>query len=125
VIEAGGLDSTSGQAAAFTLLTSNEVTAVVACSDVMAIACMKTAHALNRQVPETLSVIGFDDIPEAVQLGLTTIAQPMVEKGVYAARLLTEQLNAPADAPLAPEQKIFATKLVVRTSTRSIQPADV
>nr|WP_237150998.1 LacI family DNA-binding transcriptional regulator [Pseudomonas sp. ADAK13] len=124
VIEAGGLDSTSGQAAAFTLLTSNDVTAVVACSDVMAIACMKTAHALSRQVPETLSVIGFDDIPEAVQLGLTTIAQPMVEKGVYAARMLTEQLNAPADAPLVPAQKIFATKLVVRTSTRSIQPAD-
>ena len=41
-----------------------------------------------------------------------------------AARMLTEQLNAPADAPLAPEQKIFATKLVVRTSTRSIQQAD-
>jgi DNA-binding LacI/PurR family transcriptional regulator len=89
----------------------------------MAIACMKTAHALNREVPQALSVIGFDDIPEAVQLGLTTIGQPIVEKGVYAARLLTEQLNAPADAPLQPEQKIFATKLIVRTSTRKVQDA--
>ncbi|KJZ66839.1 LacI family DNA-binding transcriptional regulator [Pseudomonas fluorescens] len=124
IIEAGGLDSTAGQAAAFTLLTSNDVTAVVACSDVMAIACMKTAHALNRNVPQTLSVIGFDDIPEAVQLGLTTIGQPMVEKGVYAARMLTEQLNAPAGTRLEPEQKIFATKLIVRTSTLNVQAAD-
>jgi DNA-binding LacI/PurR family transcriptional regulator len=120
VVEAGGLDSTSGQAAAFTLLTSNEVTAVVACSDVMAIACIKTAAVLQRSVPGSLSVIGFDDIPEAVQVGLTTIAQPMVEKAVVAAQLLTEQLNAAPCTPLEPVQKIFPTKLVVRQSTAEL-----
>ncbi|MFJ5295841.1 LacI family DNA-binding transcriptional regulator [Pseudomonas sp. NPDC088368] len=117
IVEAGGLDSTSGEAAAFTLLTSNEVTAVVACSDVMAIACMKTAAALQREVPSSLSVVGFDDIPEAVQYGLTTIAQPMVQKAVTAAQLLIEQLNGGPDFVPAPVQKIFPTKLVVRQST--------
>jgi len=48
-----------------------------------------------------------------------------VEKGVYAARLLTEQLNAPAGTRLEPEQKIFATKLIVRTSTQNLPPTDV
>ncbi|MBD1554964.1 substrate-binding domain-containing protein [Pseudomonas sp. C2L11] len=120
IVEAGGLDSTSGQAAAFTLLTSNEVTAVVACSDVMAIACMKTAAALKLEVPQSLSVIGFDDIPEALQMGLTTIAQPMVEKAVVAAQLLTEQLNAAPGAMPTPVQKIFTTKLIVRQSTAQI-----
>ncbi|WP_166361551.1 LacI family DNA-binding transcriptional regulator [Pseudomonas akapageensis] len=120
VIEAGGLDSTSGQTAAFTLLTSNDVTAVVACSDVMAMACMKTADALQRPVPQTLSVIGFDDIPEAVQAGLTTIGQPMVEKAVFAAQMLTEQLNAPAGVHLEPRQKIFPTRLIVRHSTARV-----
>jgi DNA-binding LacI/PurR family transcriptional regulator len=62
-------------------------------------------------------VVGFDDIPEAVQYGLTTIAQPMVQKAVTAAQLLIEQLNGGPDFVPAPVQKIFPTKLVVRQST--------
>jgi DNA-binding LacI/PurR family transcriptional regulator len=120
IVEAGGLDSTSGQSAAYTLLTSHEVTAVVACSDVMAIACMKTAQHLNLAVPQQLSVIGFDDIPEAVQVGLTTIRQPMVEKGIYAARFLTELLNSPSLEVTQPKRKIFDTQLIVRNSTQAL-----
>jgi DNA-binding LacI/PurR family transcriptional regulator len=120
IYEVGALDSVSGQAAAFTLLTSCDITAVVGSSDVMAVACMKTARELNRAIPEALSVVGFDDIPEAAQMGLTTITQPIAEKGMCAARFLLEALNAPPGARVEPKRRIFPTELVIRTSTQAI-----
>jgi DNA-binding LacI/PurR family transcriptional regulator len=92
---------------------------VVATSDVMALACLKAAADLDLEVPRELSVVGFDDIPEAVHAGLTTIRQPMVEKGVVAAQFISEILS---DGPASrePKLKLFPTRLVVRTSTMAI-----
>lgn len=120
IVEAGGFDATAGQAAASSLLNKYPVTAMVACSDVMALASMAAARALQVRVPEDLSIIGFDDIPEAAAAGLTTIRQPMVEKGVYAARFLVDLLNSPPGGAEPPKRKIFQTQLVVRTSTRRV-----
>jgi DNA-binding LacI/PurR family transcriptional regulator len=69
IYEAGELGLTAGQAAAFNLLTSVKLTAVVATSDVMALACLKAAEDLDIEVPGELSIVGFDDIPEAIQAG--------------------------------------------------------
>jgi DNA-binding LacI/PurR family transcriptional regulator len=74
---------------------SAKITAVVATSDVMALACMEAAEDLDIEVPRKLSIVGFDDIPEAVQAGLTTIRQPMVEKGIVAAKLIIAIVNDP------------------------------
>jgi DNA-binding LacI/PurR family transcriptional regulator len=119
IYEAGGLGATAGQAAAFKLLTSRKITAVVATSDVMALACMKAAADLDIDVPRKLSVVGFDDIPEAVHAGLTTIRQPMVEKGVVAAKLISEILSDGTGGG-EPRRKLFPTRLVVRSSTMAI-----
>ncbi len=119
IYEAGGLGSTAGQAAAFKLLTTRKITAVVATSDVMALACLKAAADLDMEVPGKLSVIGFDDIPEAVHAGLTTIRQPMVEKGVVAAKMISEILSDGHESG-EPRRKLFATRLVIRSSTRAI-----
>jgi DNA-binding LacI/PurR family transcriptional regulator len=119
IYEAGGLGATAGQAAAFKLLTSRKLTAVVATSDVMALACLKAAADLDIDVPRKLSVIGFDDIPEAVHAGLTTIRQPMVEKGVVAAKFIIEILNS-GNGVVEPKRQLFPTRLVVRSSTRAI-----
>jgi len=123
IVEAGGFDSASGQAAAETLLRKQEVSAVVASSDVMALACMNAARELGLRVPQDVSVIGFDDIPEAASQGLTTIRQPLVEKGVCAAKFLTEILASPPPPGAAPKRKIFATQLVVRSSTGPAESA--
>jgi DNA-binding LacI/PurR family transcriptional regulator len=120
VFEAGGFDSTVGQAAATSLLNQYAPTAIVACSDVMALASISAAQALQMKVPDDLSVIGFDDIAEAGNAGLTTIRQPLVEKGVYAARFLVDILNTPPSEGDEPKRKIFQTQLVVRTSTRKL-----
>jgi DNA-binding LacI/PurR family transcriptional regulator len=66
-----------------------------------------------------LSVVGFDDIPEAVHAGLTTIRQPMVEKGIAAATMISEILiHGPASGES--RCKLFPTRLIVRTSTVAI-----
>ncbi|WP_435609748.1 LacI family DNA-binding transcriptional regulator [Pseudomonas knackmussii] len=117
IVEAGGFDSAIGQAAAMALLRKQEVTAVVASSDVMALSCMAAAHELDLSVPRDISIIGFDDIPEAASKGLTTIRQPLLEKGQCAARFLTEILKSPPGPEEPPKVKIYPTRLIVRATT--------
>jgi len=115
IVEAGGFTDALGRAAAATLLNTGDVTAVVASSDVMALACLSQAKEQGVHVPQQLSVVGFDDVPEAGLRDLTTIRQPLISKGEWAARILLEELEA--REPLPPREKIFETSLVVRGST--------
>jgi DNA-binding LacI/PurR family transcriptional regulator len=87
-------------------------TAVLAMSDEIAIGVMEGARAAGLDVPGRLSVVGFDDVPAATPRGLTTIRQPLVDKGRAAGRMLLESIagGTPADVTLP-------TELVVRTST--------
>ncbi|WP_079228614.1 LacI family DNA-binding transcriptional regulator [Pseudomonas putida] len=118
IVEAGGFTQELGERAARGLLGQQEVTAVIAVSDVMALGCLTAARALEYKVPEELSVIGFDDIPDAARFDLTTIRQPLVEKGEWAARVLTQLIEAGPEAEAARE-KIFPTRLIVRGTTAS------
>jgi DNA-binding LacI/PurR family transcriptional regulator len=87
-------------------------TAILAMSDLFALAAIDAASALGLRVPDDLSVVGFDDIPIARQVGppLTTVRQPLVEKGLIAAELLFGRRRA--EAPI-----ILPTELVVRGTT--------
>jgi DNA-binding LacI/PurR family transcriptional regulator len=90
-----------------------DVTAVFAASDETA---MGAIHALRRRGLEPgrdISVIGLDGHNLGQVLGLTTVSQPAYQQGFEAARLL---LAAADGAPL-PEQTVFPTELVARTST--------
>ncbi|MGV9361786.1 substrate-binding domain-containing protein [Amycolatopsis sp. NPDC003731] len=64
VVEAGGFDLTAGVPAAHSLLAGHDVTAAVVTSDTMAIAVLEAAER-GLRVPEDVSVVGFDDAPEA------------------------------------------------------------
>lgn len=119
IIEAGGFDYAAGDWAAQQILAVKGLTAVAATSDVMALSFLKIAAEHGVSVPEQLSVIGFDDIPEAAGAGLTTIRQPLIEKGRHAARLLTELLNAPPSKKSSATRIILPTELVVRSTTKS------
>ncbi|KPX93644.1 LacI family transcription regulator [Pseudomonas amygdali pv. mori] len=120
IVEAGGFTQALGEQAAKSMLQRQEVTAVVACSDVMALGCLSAAKALEYKVPENLSVIGFDDIPEAARFDLTTIRQPLVEKGEWAARVLTQIIETPRDEGAEANIKIYPTRLIVRGTTSPI-----
>ena len=106
------LVSPNVEAGARTLLDRcPDATAILAMSDRQAIAILAEAKRRNIDVPKDLSVIGFDDAENAIFADppLTTIAQPTVEKGRIAARILFE--SAP------PRQVVLPTRLVVRAST--------
>jgi DNA-binding LacI/PurR family transcriptional regulator len=88
-----------------------EATAILVMADRNAIALLAEAQARGINVPGQLSVIGFDDVPNAVLATppLTTIRQDTVEKGRAATRLLFEA------GP--PRQLRVPVELVVRGST--------
>jgi alanine racemase len=98
-------------------------TAVLAMSDMTAIGLMSAAQSAGLRVPDDLSVVGFDDIPAAAWTNppLTTVRQPIVEKGRLAARLLIQRMKGKAVDSPAP----LMTSLVVRSSTAPAQDADL
>jgi len=70
-------------------------TAVIAQSDLLAIGVIRAATKAGLRVPEDLSVVGFDGIDSTGWLGaerLTTVAQPMQEKGHVAGRMVADLL---------------------------------
>ena len=93
-------------------------TAVLCFSDVMAAEAIRAAHDLQLQIPEDLSVVGFDDSPVAMQLRptLTTVKQDFAEKGRLAAKLMTDALAAKAASAPA-RHYLLPTELIVREST--------
>ena len=95
-------------------------TAVLSMSDAMAVGAM---HALRRKgltVPADVSVVGFDDIYLAacVDPPLTTVHQPIRQKGIEAVELLFAAIGRRnGTAGGAPEHRRLATRLIVRAST--------
>jgi DNA-binding LacI/PurR family transcriptional regulator len=90
-------------------------TAILAITDQLALGALWAARQRGVRVPEALSVAGFDDLPAAAAAAppLTTVRQPLLEKG-HAAGLLV--LTPPDPGGTAPEV-ILPTELVVRAST--------
>jgi DNA-binding LacI/PurR family transcriptional regulator len=79
----------AGASAAARLLDDHpELTALVCTSDVLALGALRLAADRELAVPGALSVTGFDGVPEAIRAGLTTVLQPVREKGRTAGELL-------------------------------------
>lgn len=91
-------------------------TAVVAHSDEMAFGCLRALRDAGLRVPEDFSVVGIDDHPLSVTLGLTTVRQPVKAQGETAARVVLEILSGHPprrDTRL----RLLPTSLVVRETT--------
>jgi LacI family transcriptional regulator len=95
-------------------------TAVFVLNDMMAIGAISAAHRLGLDVPEDVSIVGFDniDFSTAVFPSLTTVAQPMEEIAKLATELLIKKMQ---DAENADHNQEYLLKphLVVRESTRA------
>lgn len=89
-------------------------TAIFATSDTLAIGVLEAAHQLGLQVPENLSVIGYDDIEIAEYLRLTTIRQSLFESGAEGVKLLLQEIEAP---PQRPAEILLPTEIVERDTT--------
>jgi LacI family transcriptional regulator len=92
-----------------------EITALVMGNDALALGFLRVAQQRGIRVPQRLSVVGFDNVPEGALVwpGLTTVAQPMREMGQTACRLLFESIAA--DGEIRAEE--YPMDLVVREST--------
>jgi DNA-binding LacI/PurR family transcriptional regulator len=89
----GDWSARSGYAAGRRL--AEDATAVFAANDQMALGVLRALHELGRRVPEEISVVGFDDIPEAAYFSppLTTVRQRFDEIGARALRLLLARIE--------------------------------
>ena len=97
-------------------------TAVLAMSDAMAIGAMHALRDLGLSVPGDVSVVGFDDIDLAshVDPPLTTVHQPIRQKGEEAVRLLLGVVGR--EGRSKPEHRRLDTRLIVRGSSGPARP---
>jgi DNA-binding LacI/PurR family transcriptional regulator len=92
-------------------------TAVLAMSDAMAIGATRVAREQGLRIPDDLSIVGFDDIDLAAHVDppLTTVHQPIRQKGADAVRLLLAEVEQ--REANRPEHLRLETRLIVRGST--------
>lgn len=86
----------------------------------MALGLLRALHEAYRRVPDDVSVVGYDDIPEAAHLlpPLTTIRTDFSAIGTTALRLLLRQLDDPESTGDSLEQDpVVPVDLIVRDST--------
>lgn len=99
-------------------LQNNTVTAIFASNDLMACGIYQAAHELGIQIPDQLSIVGFDDISLVTALipKLTTVRQDTYEMGRKAIELLINQIENKSS-----EGVVFEPTLIVRESTKQIK----
>jgi DNA-binding LacI/PurR family transcriptional regulator len=111
VVFAGhGIRESGRRAAVEVLDVQDRPTAIVGLSDVLALGAWDAAQERGLVCGRDLSITGFDDIPDAGFLGITTVRQPITEKGRLLGRLAMDP-----DYPT--RQVTLPIELVVRSST--------
>jgi DNA-binding LacI/PurR family transcriptional regulator len=92
------------------------VTAVFVANDQMALGLLRAMHEAGRAVPGELSVVGFDDIPEAAYFlpPLTTVRQDFIEMGRRSLRMVLRTIETGRRASAEP---LVPPELIVRAST--------
>jgi LacI family transcriptional regulator len=116
LIYTGDFHRLQGFAGAQALLTLPErPTAILASNDEMAFGAMEAARVNGLRIPDDISIVGFDDIPQAsvVHPPLTTVRQPLEEMGRLATRMLLQLI---ADPQLHTGRIALPTELVTRQS---------
>ncbi len=117
MVAEGDYDAELSALAARRILTSaDRPTAIFAANDVTAIATITVAGELGLRVPEDLSVVGFDNIPESALCtpALTTVEQPIQAMGRTAVQMLVKLIRGEV---VDPTHVTLATRLVIRGST--------
>lgn len=117
LVAAGDNSFGSGEACAEELLRQERrPTAIFAANDDMAAGVLRTANRLSIDVPDQLSVTGFDDITLARQVdpALTTIRQPLARMAERAAEML---INSNGGGEIAKGAEIVPATIMIRETT--------
>lgn len=111
----------SGRECARQLLTlAQPPTAIFAANDESAFGAMDAARAMGLRIPDDISIVGFDNIPESASTvpPLTTVDQTIRVMGREAVRILIDLIE---NRPLETNLVQVPTSLVVRSSARRIR----
>ena len=118
-VRSGDFSEVGGYEATKRLLECEErPTAIFCAGDLMAIGAMKALHEAGLNVPDDISLVGFDDIDLAsyVSPSLTTIRQRRNEIGERAAQCLLQMID---ESQIIPPIVTVPTELIVRESVKS------
>jgi DNA-binding LacI/PurR family transcriptional regulator len=114
----GDWSARSGYELGHRLIERSDVTAVFVANDHMALGVFRALHESGRRIPDEISVVGFDDIPEAAYFTppLTTVRQDFNEVGRCSLHALLGQV---ATGAREPSRQMVPAELVIRDSTAS------
>lgn len=114
----GDWSARSGYEIGRRLLNLREITAVFMANDQMALGLLRSLHEGGRRVPEDVSVVGFDDIPEALYFTppLTTVRQDFTAVGRRSLLRLLAEMESGSRSSI---RETVAPELIVRASTRA------
>jgi len=120
IVDVGSFTAAAASAPAHRLLELDDrPTAIFASNDLSAGEVIRTAHELGLSVPDDLSVVGFDNIPESALTDppLTTIDQSIQAMGQAAVETLIDLIEHPERGGDGPAHRTLPTHLIVRKST--------
>lgn len=108
----------SGYRETMKLIQSEErFTAIFATDDMMALGAWKALEEKGYAIPDDISIVGYDDIPFASYISLTTIAQPAYEIGRNALLLLMDLITK---RRWPPQKILLRDSLIIRKSCKKI-----
>lgn len=119
-----GWKRSSGREAALQILSaSDRPTAIFACTETLALGVYDAAAELKLSIPDDLSVVGFDDLPEAgwASPPMTTVQQPIAEMAASALRMLLRIARTGDGGDGHAPREELATRLIVRGSTGPVR----
>ena len=118
-IEANWTPSGGYQAMRRLLEKKQHFTALISANDSMAFGAIRALHQAGLSVPEDVSIVGYDDIPEAAYFvpSLTTARQNFMQLGINGFEYLMQVMDE-QDTPYT--QQIIPSELIVRESTISL-----
>jgi LacI family transcriptional regulator len=121
-VKYGEFTQSSGYALTKTVLAMDpRPTAIFGANNFIAIGALKALSDARIKVPDDISVVGFDDLPETLVVSpfLTVASQPSYEMGCQATRLLLERLAKKDEGEK--QQIILPTNVIVRGSTAQVR----
>jgi DNA-binding LacI/PurR family transcriptional regulator len=101
------------------LMTEPDVTAVFVANDQMALGLLRVLHETGRNVPRDVSIVGFDDVPEAAYFTppLTTVRQDFMAMGRRSLHLLLSEID---NGTRSTTRETVPPELIVRASTAPV-----
>ncbi|MET0423722.1 MAG: LacI family DNA-binding transcriptional regulator [Actinoplanes sp.] len=115
-LERGDWSAESGYRAGLRLAAQDDCTAIFVANDQMALGVLRALQENGRRVPQDVSVVGFDDLPDSAsyQPPLTTVHQDFAEVGRRCVQGLLSQIRR---EPVAAGTALVPTRLIARDST--------